>query len=69
VHLHPPIRVPDNESQPIQSIQQLSERTLRLPDGEKGNMHDAFEIDGNSLKLAFNPEDLLIAPDPKPMVP
>ena len=43
--------------------------SLRLPDGEKGNMHDAFEIDGNSLKLGFNPEDLLIAPDPKPMVP
>jgi len=43
--------------------------SLRLPDGEKGNMHDAFEIDGNSLKLAFNPEDLLIAPDPKPMMP
>ncbi len=43
--------------------------SLRLPDGEKGNMHDAFDIEGNSLKLTFNPEDLLIAPDPKPMVP
>jgi hypothetical protein len=38
---------------------------LRLPDGEKGNMHDTFEIDGDSLQLQFNPEDLLIAPDPK----
>lgn len=43
--------------------------SLRLPDGEKANMHDTFVIDGNSLKLAFNPEDLLIAPDPRPMVP
>jgi len=43
--------------------------TLRLPDGEKGNMHDAYIINGNSLKLAFNPEDLLIAPDPKPLLP
>jgi hypothetical protein len=40
--------------------------SLRLPDGEKGNMHDAYAITGNSLTLRFNPEDLLIAPDPKP---
>ena len=40
--------------------------SLRLPDGEKGNMHDAYVVDGNSLMLQFNPEDLLIAPDPKP---
>jgi hypothetical protein len=43
--------------------------SLRLPDGEKGNMHDAYEVNGNALKLRFNPEDLLIAPDPKPMHP
>jgi hypothetical protein len=43
--------------------------SLRLPDGEKGNMHDAYIINGDSLKLRFNPEDLLIAPDPKPMLP
>jgi hypothetical protein len=43
--------------------------SLRLPDGEKGNMHDAYIINGDSMKLQFNPEDLLIAPDPKPMVP
>ena len=29
-------------------------------------MHDAYVVDGNSLMLQFNPEDLLIAPDPKP---
>jgi hypothetical protein len=43
--------------------------SLRLPDGEKGNMHDTYIIDGDSMKLQFNPEDLLIAPDPKPMLP
>jgi len=43
--------------------------TLRLPDGEKSNMHDTYQIAGNSLTLAFNPEDLLIAPDPRPMLP
>lgn len=42
--------------------------SLRLPSGEKGNMHDAYVVNGDSLKLQFNPEDLLIAPDPKPMV-
>jgi hypothetical protein len=42
--------------------------SLRLPDGEKGNMHDAYIIDGDAMKLRFNPEDLLIAPDPKPML-
>src|SRR5262245_10380533 len=43
--------------------------SLRLPDGEKSNMHDTYTLDGNTLKLKFNPEDLLIAPDPAPMVP
>lgn len=41
--------------------------TLQLPDGEKGNMHDTYLINGNSLKLQFNPEQLIITPDPKPM--
>lgn len=41
--------------------------TLRLPDGEKGNMHDTYVINGDSLKLRFNPEELLITPDPKPI--
>jgi endonuclease YncB( thermonuclease family) len=40
--------------------------TLRLPDGEKGNMHDAYRIEGDRLELVFEPEDLLIAPDPSP---
>jgi hypothetical protein len=40
--------------------------TLRLPDGEKGNMHDAYIVNGDSLGLQFNPEDLLIEPDPSP---
>ena len=43
--------------------------SLRLPNGEKANMHDTYAINGNSLSLQFNPEDLLIAPDPKPMLP
>ncbi|MDQ3186703.1 MAG: thermonuclease family protein [Pseudomonadota bacterium] len=38
---------------------------LRLPDGEKGNMHNTYIISGDSLKLQFNPEELLIEPDPK----
>jgi endonuclease YncB( thermonuclease family) len=42
--------------------------SLRLPDGEKGNMHDAYIVDGDSLRLQFDPEQLLIAPDPKPTV-
>jgi endonuclease YncB( thermonuclease family) len=37
---------------------------LRLPDGEKGNMHDTYAIDGDKLRLHFRPEDLLITPDP-----
>jgi hypothetical protein len=41
--------------------------SLRLPNGEKANMHDAYSVTGNSLKLNFNPEDLLIAPDPAPV--
>lgn len=40
--------------------------TLRLPDGEKGNMHDSYLIDNDTLQLQFRPEDLLITPDPKP---
>jgi hypothetical protein len=40
--------------------------TLRLPDGEKGNMHDTYQIDGDNMRLLFNPEDLLITPDPSP---
>src|SRR5262245_9210126 len=44
--------------------------SLRLPpDGEKSNMHDTFTISGDALRLRFNPEDLLIAPDPNPMNP
>jgi hypothetical protein len=41
--------------------------TLRLPDGEKGNMHDTYLIDNDTLQLQFRPEDLLITPDPKPI--
>lgn len=41
--------------------------SLRLPNGEKANMHDTFLVTGDSLTLAFNPEDLIVAPDPKPM--
>lgn len=38
--------------------------SLRLPSGEKANMHDAYIINGDTMQLQFNPEDLLIAPDP-----
>lgn len=38
--------------------------TLRLPNGEKANMHDTYEISGDRLSLRFNPEALIIAPDP-----
>ena len=38
--------------------------TLRLPDGEQGNMHDAYAVNGDKLRLNFKPEDLLITPDP-----
>jgi endonuclease YncB( thermonuclease family) len=40
--------------------------TLRLPDGEKGNMHDTYEISGDNLSLRCNPEDIIITPDPPP---
>lgn len=36
---------------------------LRLPDGELGHMHDTYLVEGDSLRLRFAPEDLLIAPD------
>jgi endonuclease YncB( thermonuclease family) len=42
--------------------------TLRLPDGEKGNMHDTYSITGDRLRLHFRPEDLLVQPDPKPLM-
>src|SRR5262249_19037393 len=42
--------------------------TLRFPEGKKGNMHDRYLIDGDTLKLRFRPEDLLITPDPSPSV-
>jgi hypothetical protein len=38
--------------------------SLRLPDGEAGNMHDTYTITGSRLELNFRPEDLLIVPDP-----
>lgn len=37
---------------------------LRLPDGEAGNMHDTYLIDGDYLSLKVNPWQLTIAPDP-----
>jgi endonuclease YncB( thermonuclease family) len=40
--------------------------TLRVPDGEKANMHDTYDIVGDRLSLRYNPEELLIAPDPAP---
>jgi endonuclease YncB( thermonuclease family) len=43
--------------------------SLRLPNGEAGNMHDTFFVDGDTLRLEFRPEELLIAPDPSPVTP
>ena len=40
--------------------------TLRLPDGERANMHDTYTISGDELSLRYNPEELIIAPDPAP---
>src|SRR5262245_5871381 len=40
--------------------------TLRLPDGEKGNMHDTYVIEGDRLNIDVRPEELLITPDPSP---
>jgi endonuclease YncB( thermonuclease family) len=42
---------------------------LRLPNGEAGNMHDTFLVEGDTLRLQFRPEELLIAPDPSPVTP
>lgn len=41
--------------------------TLRLPDGERGNMHDTYTVEHDSLRLRFKPEELLITPDPAPL--
>ena len=41
--------------------------SLRLPNGEKGNMHDAYRVNGDTMTLVYNPEELLIAPDPSPL--
>jgi len=38
--------------------------SVRLPDGELGNMHDIYEIDGDRLALNYDPWKLIIAPDP-----
>jgi endonuclease YncB( thermonuclease family) len=42
---------------------------LRLPDGEAGNMHDTFVVAGDTLQLKVRPEDLVITPDPSPVMP
>jgi hypothetical protein len=42
---------------------------LRLPNGEAGNMHDTFLVEGDTLRLEFRPEELLITPDPIPVTP
>jgi hypothetical protein len=30
-------------------------------------MHDTYRVDGDTMTLAYNPEELLIAPDPSPV--
>lgn len=36
---------------------------LLLPDGELGNMHDLVAITGNSMRLRYRPEDIVVLPD------
>lgn len=36
---------------------------LILPDRELGNMHDVIVIEGNTLRMRHDPEDLIILPD------
>jgi endonuclease YncB( thermonuclease family) len=37
---------------------------VRLPDGELGNIHDIYDIEGDRLSLRYDPWLLTIAPDP-----
>jgi len=37
--------------------------SLRLPDGEAGNIHDIYDVQGDSLKLNYDSWKLTIAPD------
>jgi hypothetical protein len=30
-------------------------------------MHDTYRVNGDTMTLAYNPEELLIAPDPSPI--
>jgi hypothetical protein len=41
--------------------------SLRLPDGELGNMHDTYRVVRNTMTLAYNPEELPSRPAPSPM--
>jgi endonuclease YncB( thermonuclease family) len=50
-------------------VQVSRDDRLRLPNGETGNLHDTYAVVGNRLQLRFQPEDLLITPDPKPATP
>ncbi len=36
---------------------------LQLPNGEFGNMHDLVAVTGNSMRLKFRPEDVVVLPD------
>ena len=36
---------------------------LQLPTGELGNMHDLVEVTGDTMRLRFRPEDLVVLPD------
>lgn len=37
---------------------------LILPDREFGNMHDLFILDGEKMRLRYEPEEIIILPDP-----
>jgi RHS repeat-associated protein len=43
----------------------LSIAAAGVPDCERGNIHDTYEIAGDTLKLRVHPEQLLIEPDPR----
>lgn len=38
--------------------------SVRMPDGELGNIHDIYEIEGDRMALRYDPWLLTIAPDP-----
>jgi hypothetical protein len=38
--------------------------SIQLPDGSTGNMHDVIQLNGDAIQLKYEPEDLVVLPDP-----